>query len=92
MSDIVVDLTYVQQLHTEVSATITNLRATRPGAAGLLSDPLSDGYLDEFQHRWDKRRGELADTLDSVASALQAIYDTFNDTDTKLAGELTGGS
>ena len=40
--------------------------------------------------KWDERRGELADSLDAVSSALGAISDSFSDTEDELVSQLEG--
>jgi hypothetical protein len=40
--------------------------------------------------KWDKRRGQVADTLDAVASALKAIDESFTETDNKLTDQVNG--
>ena len=67
---IVVDIAYVDQLKSSVDTTTTGSAAraaTPPGcpSAGRLNDALED-----FMGKWDERRGELADSLDAVSSAL----------------------
>ena len=85
---IVVDLDYVADLHTRVANTTTKLREDRPGNVSVPSDHDIDDKLHSFMDRWDKRRGELADTLASVGEALQAMHDAFDGTDNKLTGQL----
>jgi hypothetical protein len=85
---IVVDLDYVAELHTRVTSTTTKLRDDRPGDVSVPSDDAIDDKLHSFMERWDKRRGELADSLASVGEALQAMHDAFDGTDDKLTGQL----
>jgi hypothetical protein len=86
---IVVDLDYVADLKTRVDHTTQRLRTDRPSNASTPSDPEMDHELHHFQKKWDKRRGELADTLAGVASALKAIHEAFAGTDDKLTGQIT---
>jgi hypothetical protein len=86
---IVVDLDYVASLKTRVDGTTTRLRTDRPNNASIPSDHQMDDELHHFQQRWDKRRGELADTLAGVAEALQAIHEAFAGVDDKLHGQIT---
>ena len=86
---IVVDLDYVADLRTRVTHTTTKLRQDRPGNVSVPSDDDIDDKLHDFMERWDKRRGQLADTLASVGEALKAMHDAFDGTDNKLTGQLT---
>ena len=89
MSDeIAVDLDYVSDLKTRVDGTTSSLRADTPQNASLPSDHETDDRLHDFMEKWDKRRGELADTLDAVSEALKAIHDAFDGTDDKLTGQI----
>lgn len=85
---IVVDLDYVSDLKERVVDTTDNLRSDRPQNVSLPSDGETDDRLHDFMQKWDKRRGQLADTLDAVAVALTAIHDGFDGTDNKLAGQI----
>ncbi len=87
---IVVDIAYVDQLKSSVDTTTGGLRgeggySARVPSAGRLNDALED-----FMGKWDERRGELADSLDAVSSALGAISSSFTDTETELVGQLDG--
>jgi len=86
---IVVDLDYVADLRTRVTNTTTKLREDRPNNVSVPSDHDIDDKLHSFMERWDKRRGQLADTLASVGDALKAMHDAFDGTDNKLTGQLT---
>jgi hypothetical protein len=86
---IVVDLDYVSHLRQQVGSTTDRLREDSPDNVSLPSDPETDDELHEFMQKWDKRRGELADTLAAVADALTAIHDAFDGTDNQLTGQIT---
>ena len=88
---IVVDIAYVDQLKSNVDTTTSGLRgeggySARVPSAGRLNDALED-----FMGKWDERRGELADSLDAVSSALGAISSSFGDTEDELVSQLEGG-
>ena len=87
---IVVDIAYCDQLKSSVDTTTSGLRgeggySARVPSAGRLNDALED-----FMNKWDERRGELADSLDAVSSALGAISDSFSDTEDELVSQLEG--
>jgi hypothetical protein len=88
---IVVDIAYVDGLKANVDTTTNGLRgeggySARVPSAGRLNDALED-----FMGKWDERRGELADSLDAVSSALGAISTSFSDTEVELVNQLEGG-
>lgn len=85
---IVVDLDYVADLRTRVTNTTGRLRSDRPNNVSVPSDDDIDDKLHSFMERWDKRRGELADSLAGVGEALKAMHDAFDGTDNKLTGQL----
>jgi hypothetical protein len=86
---IVVNLDYVAELKTAVDHTTERLEESKPDDVGIPSDPTTEDHLHDFMNRWDKRRGELSDTLKSVGSALGAMHDAFDGTDNKLTGQIT---
>lgn len=88
---IAIDLGYLLDLRSDVDRTAGLLRDDVRDHGGTPSDPRIDSRLGKFRGDWDKRRGELADTLDSVSAALTAIHDSFEGTDAQLAAELEGG-
>jgi uncharacterized protein YukE len=86
-----IDLNYVRTLKSEVDGTAGRLR----GDVGNVKDTISsdsdvNDKLHDFMGKWDKRRGQVADTLDAVASALQSIDESFTKTDDKLAAQVGG--
>ena len=90
MSKIAVNLDYLDGLADDLDSTCRKLRRERIKGARLQSDPETDDALDDFLNKWDKRRRELADNLESVADAVTKIRQSFADTDEKLAAELEG--
>jgi uncharacterized protein YukE len=93
MSDeIRVVVPYVRDLHTKVVDTSDRLRGKIGDVENAISsDPDLDGKLHDFMQDWDKRRRQVADTLDAVASALHAIDDSFTQNDDKMAAQINGG-
>ncbi|MEO5899096.1 MAG: hypothetical protein ABIR68_03055 [Ilumatobacteraceae bacterium] len=88
---IYIDIDYVLKLHGDVTDTSSRLR----GKVGKVDDIITsdddiDGKLHDFMQKWDKRRGQVADTLDAVASGLHAIQDSFSTTDQKMADQVNG--
>ena len=48
--------------------------------------------LHDFLDKWDERRGDLADTMEGVEKALEAIHDSFTSTEDELVAQLNGES
>lgn len=88
MSEIRIDLQYCLTLKADVDTTTSSLRDNVRNDNGIASDPRIDDRLRSFGKRWDERRDELADSLGNVSQALQAIHDSFRETDETLAAEL----
>ena len=87
-----IDLTYVRTLKGQVDDTASRLRGDVGNVADTIdSDDKVADKLNDFMGKWDKRRRQVADTLDAVASALQAIDESFTATDDKLASQVNGG-
>jgi uncharacterized protein YukE len=86
-----IDIGYVRDLHSKVADTSDRLRGKVGNVdADITSDSDIAGKLHDFMQRWDKRRSQVADTLDAVASALHAIDDSFTKSDDKMACQING--
>ncbi|MFT3852330.1 MAG: hypothetical protein QM733_06300 [Ilumatobacteraceae bacterium] len=85
-----IQLDYVRTLKGNVDDTAGRLRGGGNLKGTIDSDGRVDDALGDFMGKWDKRRGQVADTLDAVASALQAIDESFTATDDKLTSQLNG--
>jgi hypothetical protein len=88
---IVVDIGYVDGLKSSVDTTRSGLRGEGSNDARVPSSSRVNDALDDFMGKWDERRGELADSLDAVSTALGAISDSFTRTEDELVGQLEGG-
>ena len=88
---IVVDLTYVDDLKTKVTSSKNDLSSSSPSGVSIDSDAKMQDKLHDFMERWDKRRGELADSLAAVEQALTAIHEAFDGTECELVSQLGGG-
>ncbi len=86
--EIVVNLDYVAALRDRVERTNDRLRSSQPESADIPSDPEMNDELSHFMQRWDKRRGQLADSMAGVGDALTSIHDSFSQTDGRLADGL----
>lgn len=88
---IIVDLDYVAALKGDVDTTCSTLRGDDGYEARTTTCGEADEALDDFMGKWDERRGELADSLDAVATMLQSIYEGFSGTEQELIDGLDGG-
>ncbi len=87
-----IDIPYVRNLHDSVKDTAARLRGDVGNVDDALSsDPDVEGKLHDFMSKWDKRRGQVADTLDAVVNALHAIDESFTESDEKMACQVEGG-
>lgn len=86
-----IDLDYVRTLKGSVGETAGRLRGDVGSVKHTITsdDKIAD-KLDDFMGKWDKRRGQVADTLDAVVSALKTIDESFTDTDDKMASQING--
>jgi predicted nucleic acid-binding Zn-ribbon protein len=87
---IVIDLGWVLELQSDVANTRSRLRRDSGDTAQVDSSPDVNGSLRSFLDKWDERRGDLADTMEGVEKALQAIYDSFTATEDELLAQLNG--
>jgi uncharacterized protein YukE len=87
-----ININYVRGLKGQVDDTSGRLRGDVGDVAHTIdSDPDVNDKLHDFMGKWDKRRGQVADTLDAVSSALNSIDESFTQTDDKLASQVNGG-
>jgi hypothetical protein len=91
MTQIVVDLPWVQSTKEDISQTTGAMRRASEDAVSLDSAPDVDGGSTDFMQKWDERRGELADFLQGVEELFQGIYDAFDMTSTDLRDAVLEG-
>jgi hypothetical protein len=84
MTQIIVDLPWVQSTKEDVSLTTSAMRTASEDAVSLSSAPDVDSGSTDFMQRWDERRGDLADYLATVEELFQGIYDAFSMTSADL--------
>jgi len=87
---IIIDLGWVQELRADVESTKTRLRRDSDETARIDSSADVNDALHSFLDKWDERRGDLADTMEGVEEALQAIHDSFTKTEDELVAQLNG--
>jgi uncharacterized protein YukE len=87
-----INITYVRGLKGQVDDTSGRLRGDVGDVSHTIdSDSDVNDKLHDFMGKWDKRRRQVADTLDAVSSALNSIDESFTQTDDKLASQVNGG-
>jgi len=61
---------------------------------GAIGDPFGRGDLrekaEEFEERWDDKRGELKDSLDEIKEHVKAVVDTMKQWDVDTTNALSG--
>jgi predicted nucleic acid-binding Zn-ribbon protein len=87
---IVIDLGWVDDLRADVASTRSRLSRDSGDTASIDSSDKVNGALRDFLDKWDERRGDLADTLESVEEALEAINESFTATEDELLAQLNG--
>jgi len=91
MTQIIADLPWVKSTKEDVSATTDRMRTASEDAVSIASAPDVDGGTTDFMNKFDERRGDLGDYLQSVEDLFQGIFDAFNMTDTQLRDATQGG-
>ena len=86
---IVVDLAYLDLLADDVGSAVTKLNENVKELGGTPSDERIHRRLGKFRGDWDKRRGELAGSLQAVHDAARLIHDTFQAFDDEAAAAMT---
>jgi predicted nucleic acid-binding Zn-ribbon protein len=87
---IVIDLGWVLDLQSDVANSRSRLARDSGDTARIDSSSEVNGSLRDFLDKWDERRGDLADTMEGVEEALQAIHDSFTSTEDELLAQLNG--
>jgi len=89
---IVIHLGWVLELQSDVANTRTRLRRDSGDTASIDSSADVNEALHSFLDKWDERRGDLADTMEGVEKALEAIHESFTSTEDELVAQLNGES
>lgn len=92
MVDLRVNYTVLDQSRSSLEQITQALEgATRhsDGLDGIWGNGDVAGAMADFVDNWDRHRGELLESLRSVAEQCGATCDTFRGTDSQLSSELT---
>jgi hypothetical protein len=88
MADIRIDLDRLERAHSNLAKVVTEFTSTDQlgtAAADAVGHPVLEIAVDQFVSGWAIRRSELAEELQYLSDATQAIHDTFVELDTELA-------
>ena len=91
MPDLKLDTTELRNRSKSLRATAALLDEARIDAldiASVVGHERLAGKVNEFGNNWDTTRGRFRDHLEALAKTFDAIADTFEDLDGKLAEAL----
>ena len=98
MSDVYIKLSELEQVVTQLEAIITefdNATSLSEELEAAIGDPFGESKLreeaQEFEERWDDKRGDLKDGLKGVKDHVDAVIKGVEDWDSETAIQLTGG-
>lgn len=98
MSDVYIKLSQLEQVVTQLEAIITefdNATSLSEQLEAAIGDPFGESKLreeaQEFEERWDDKRGDLKDGLKGVKDHVDAVIKGVEDWDSETAVQLSGG-
>ncbi|RYB96641.1 flagellar protein FlgN [Nocardioides glacieisoli] len=98
MTDVYIKLSELEQVVTQLEAIITEFDNATSLSEELekdIGDPFGESKLreeaQEFEERWDDKRGDLKDGLKGVKDHVDAVIKGVEDWDSETAIQLTGG-
>lgn len=98
MTDVYIKLSELEQVVTQLEAIITEFDNATSLSEELekdIGDPFGESKLreeaQEFEERWDDKRGDLKDGLTNVKDHVDAVIKGVEDWDSETAIQLTGG-
>lgn len=74
-----------------VRQSLQDAQATTASLATMVGHAHLGSVVDDFSGKWDDRRRELSEQLDSLRSMSTAVADGFDSLDSELATALTTG-
>lgn len=97
MSDVYIKLSQLEQVVTQLEAIITEFDHATSLSEELeaaIGDPFGESKLreeaQEFEERWDDKRGDLKDGLTGVKDHVDAVIKGVEDWDSETAIQLSG--
>lgn len=98
MADVYIKLSQLEQVVTQLEAIITefdNATSLSEELEAAIGDPFGESKLreeaQEFEERWDDKRGDLKDGLKGVKDHVDAVIKGVEDWDSETAVQLSGG-
>jgi hypothetical protein len=97
MTDVYIKLSQLEQVVTQLEAIITefdNATSLSEQLEAAIGDPFGESKLreeaQEFEERWDDKRGDLKDGLKGVKDHVDAVIKGVEDWDSETAVQLSG--
>ena len=98
MADVYIKLSQLEQVVTQLEAIIDefdNATSLSEELEAAIGDPFGESKLreeaQEFEERWDDKRGDLKDGLKGVKDHVDAVIKGVEDWDAETAIQLSGG-
>jgi len=98
MTDVYIKLSQLEQVVTQLEAIISefdNATSLSEQLEAAIGDPFGESKLreeaQEFEERWDDKRGDLKDGLKGVKDHVDAVIKGVEDWDSETAVQLSGG-
>ena len=98
MADVLIKYTELTELNTQLIAIVEELEGAVSRSEALeaaIGDPYGRATLREraqdFEERWDLKRGDLARDMKKVQEHVQGVIDGFAEWDTEAAAKFENG-
>lgn len=89
MTEIAVGIQYLRNLASDTRSVADALESESAlSNERICSVPSIDEAYADFCNRWDRRRGELAEALRTIANSLETVGHSFGRVDADIAGKL----
>lgn len=74
-----------------VHSTLNGAEASSSAVAGMVGHARLASTISDFSAKWDDRRHELVEQIDTLKEAATAVADAFESADNELAAAITEG-
>src|SRR6478609_5654423 len=98
MADVYIKLEQLETVVSELEAIVNEFENATSNSEQLeaaIGDPFGESKLreeaQEFEERWDDKRGELKESLKGVKDHVDAVIKGVEDWDSETAVQLSGG-